>query len=180
MEVRDAVEADAEALAAIVDAPADVMRNVVHDRTVRVAVRQNDPGPNADVEMDAGVDVDANTEMDAGVDVDANTEGEGDTERGSEEGRARDGTAESVLGFVSFDAREDTVYVTQFGGTSDACERLIGEPVRFATNERMSVELIVEATDEVLTSVAESAGFDAAGRGPSFAGRKTVKYRLDP
>ncbi|WP_267641357.1 hypothetical protein [Haloarchaeobius amylolyticus] len=52
MYVRDAVEADAEALAAIADTPADVMRNLVHDRTVRVAEAEatevNDP--NADVE----------------------------------------------------------------------------------------------------------------------------------
>jgi hypothetical protein len=160
MEVRDAVEADADALAAIVDAPADVMRNVVHDRTVRVAVRQSDPGPNADVDVDGAVDV--------------------AVEGGEPGGDAGDATAESVLGFVSFDAREDTVYVTQFGGTSEACERLIGEPIRFATNERMSVELLVEATDEELTAVAESAGFDAEGRGPSFGGQRTIKYRLDP
>lgn len=147
MEVRDAVEADADALAAIVDAPTDVMRNVVHDRTVRVAVRRSDAGPNVDVEAD--------------------TEG----------GEAA--PDEDVLGFVSFDAREDTVYVTQFGGTADACKLLIGEPVRFATNERMNVELLVEASDDVLTSVAESAGFDPTGRGPSFGGRETVKYRLD-
>ena len=37
MNVRDAVEADAERLAALTDAPTDVMRNLVHDRTVRVA-----------------------------------------------------------------------------------------------------------------------------------------------
>ncbi|PSP87309.1 hypothetical protein BRC90_10840 [Halobacteriales archaeon QS_4_69_34] len=37
MEVRDAVEADAGRLAALTDAPTDVMRNLVHDRTVRVA-----------------------------------------------------------------------------------------------------------------------------------------------
>jgi hypothetical protein len=37
MEVRDAVEADAEPLAALADAPAETMRNLVHDRTVRVA-----------------------------------------------------------------------------------------------------------------------------------------------
>ncbi|MCT9094857.1 hypothetical protein [Haloarchaeobius sp. HME9146] len=52
MHVRDAVEADAPALAAIADAPTDVMRNLVHDRTVRVAedegIEVNDP--NADVE----------------------------------------------------------------------------------------------------------------------------------
>lgn len=37
MEVRDAIEADAESLAALADAPAETMRNLVHDRTVRVA-----------------------------------------------------------------------------------------------------------------------------------------------
>ena len=37
MEVRDAVEADAESLAALASAPAETMRNLVHDRTVRVA-----------------------------------------------------------------------------------------------------------------------------------------------
>jgi hypothetical protein len=37
MEIRDAVEADAERLAALTGAPTDVMRNLVHDRTVRVA-----------------------------------------------------------------------------------------------------------------------------------------------
>ena len=37
MEVRDAVEEDADALASLVDGPRDVLRNVIHDRTVRVA-----------------------------------------------------------------------------------------------------------------------------------------------
>ncbi|MDQ2056172.1 hypothetical protein [Halobellus sp. H-GB7] len=48
--VRDAVEADAETLGSIVDLPADALRNVVHDRTVRLAVDQADAGPNADAE----------------------------------------------------------------------------------------------------------------------------------
>ena len=37
MEIRDAIEADAERLADLTGAPMDVMRNLVHDRTVRVA-----------------------------------------------------------------------------------------------------------------------------------------------
>jgi hypothetical protein len=141
MEVRDAVEADADDLAGIVDVPADVMRNVVHDRTVYVAIRHDEPGPNADVDGEGG---------------------------------------ESILGFVSFDAREDTVYVTQIGGTGEACERLLGEPVRFATNERMSVELLVETDDETLRSAVENAGFDSVGTGPNFGGQTTERYRLDP
>lgn len=51
MDVREAVEADAEPLADIADSPADVMRNLVHDRSVRVAVDEAvDPGPNADAD----------------------------------------------------------------------------------------------------------------------------------
>lgn len=37
MDVRDAVEEDADALARLADGPRDVLRNVIHDRTVRVA-----------------------------------------------------------------------------------------------------------------------------------------------
>jgi len=37
MDIRDAIEDDAERLAALADGPPDVMRNLVHDRTVRVA-----------------------------------------------------------------------------------------------------------------------------------------------
>lgn len=49
MRVRDAVEADAAAMAAIADAPTDVMRNIVHDRTVRVVEREaNARDENAD------------------------------------------------------------------------------------------------------------------------------------
>jgi len=41
MELRDAVEADAGRLADLTGAPRDVMRNLVHDRTVRVAERED-------------------------------------------------------------------------------------------------------------------------------------------
>ncbi len=142
MEVRDAVEADAESLAGIADAPVDVMRNLVHDRTVRVAER--DPsaaGPNADAAGDEG---------------------------------------DAIAGFVSFDAKEGTVHVTQFGGTPEACERLLAEPVRFASNEGMAVELLVAEDDGERRDAAERAGFGRAGRGPRFGGTPTVRYRLDP
>lgn len=42
MEIRDAVEADAPDLAELADSPRDVLKNMVHDRTVRVAVTNND------------------------------------------------------------------------------------------------------------------------------------------
>jgi len=141
MNVRDAVEADASALASLADAPTDVMRNLVHDRTVRVAEREDQSaGPNADVD-----------------------------ESGAE-----------LLGFVSFDARERTVHVTQLSGTDDACRRLLSEPVSFAAGEGMSVELLVEDDDEAVKTAAEDAGFSADGAGPRFEGVPTVRYRLRP
>jgi len=51
MDVRDAVEADAERLAELTDSPQDVMRNLVHDRTVRVA--ETDDGIEGFVSYDA-------------------------------------------------------------------------------------------------------------------------------
>ena len=44
MDVRDAVEADADRLGELADGPQDVMRNLVHDRTVRVAVEGTGEG----------------------------------------------------------------------------------------------------------------------------------------
>ena len=42
MQVRDAVEADADRLAELTGRPRDVMRNLVHDRTVRVGIADGD------------------------------------------------------------------------------------------------------------------------------------------
>lgn len=123
MEVRDAVEADADRLAELADAPPDVMANLVHDRTVRV------------VEDDG------------------------------------------VQGFVSFDARDGTVHVTQLGGDRAACERLLEEPARFARAEAMPVELVVTVDDEPARAAAEAAGFSDGGEGPRFDGVATVRYR---
>jgi hypothetical protein len=142
MEVRDAVEADADALSAIADVPADVLRNLIHDRTVRVAQREaTAAGPNAD------------------------TGGDDDGD---------------VVGFVSFDVRNSTVHVTQLAGTAAACERLLAEPVRYATGEGMTVELLVIEDDDTIREAAETAGFSRSGPGPTFDGKSTVRYRLDP
>lgn len=42
MDVRDAVESDAEVIATLADAPVDAMRAIVHDRTVRVLAVDDD------------------------------------------------------------------------------------------------------------------------------------------
>ncbi|MFB6194489.1 MAG: hypothetical protein ABEI75_05435 [Halobaculum sp.] len=140
MRVRDAVEADAAALAAIADAPADAMRRVIHDRTVRVA------------ESDA-------TATDPNEDA-------GDAEA-------------ELLGFVSFDARAETVHVTQFDGTRDACERLVSEPLRFAANEGMAVELLVVDGQRAVRDAVTDAGFERVGSGPRFDGSPTTRYRME-
>jgi hypothetical protein len=131
LEVRDAVEDDAERLAELTGAPSDVMRNLVHDRTVRVACE----------EQDAEAD---------------------------------------LLGFVSFDAEGRTVHITQIAGTETAMRRLFEEPRRFASNEAMTVELLVPGDDHGLRETAEHVGFEEDGTGPRFDGTRTVRYRLEP
>jgi hypothetical protein len=127
MDIRDAVEADADRLAELTGSPQDVMRNLVHDRTVRVATDE-----------------------------------------------------EVIQGFVSYDAREETVHVTQLEGTEDVRDRLLEEPIRFADSEGMAVEVLVPEDEGGTRESAESAGFERTGTGPTFEGQPTVRYRLDP
>ena len=127
MEIRDAVEADAGRLADLADSPPDVMRNLVHDRTVLVATED-----------------------------------------------------EEVAGFVSYDAKQGTVHVTQLAGPTEVCERLLKEPIAFAEREHMAVELLVTADESEVEAAVEAAGFTDSGSGPKFAGESTVRYRLEP
>ncbi|MEF8785689.1 MAG: hypothetical protein V5A45_07115 [Haloarculaceae archaeon] len=126
MDVRDAVEADAGRLAALTDAPRDVMRNLVHDRTVRVAERD-----------------------------------------------------EEIVGFVSYDARERTVHVTQLEGDRDSFDRLLEEPLSFADAEGMAVELLVPEGEADVRAAALDAGFDEIGSGPRFEGDSTTRFRRE-
>lgn len=126
MELRDAVESDAERLASLTDAPQDVMRNLIHDRTVRVA------------------------------------------EDGDE-----------VSGFVSFDAREQTVYVTQIEGGPGVYTDLLDEPIRFARSEGMDIELFALDSEEDLQDAVVDADFERVGPGPRFEGEPTTRYRLE-
>lgn len=126
MELRDALEADASRLASLTDTPRDVMRNLVHDRTVRIAERDGD-----------------------------------------------------IVGFVSYDARDQTIHVTQLEGKESICERLLEEPLRFARTESMAVELLVLETESEIQSVAAEMGFDRVGNGPRFEGEPTVRFRAD-
>jgi hypothetical protein len=126
MELRDALEADAGRLASLTDTPRDVMRNLVHDRTVRIAERDDD-----------------------------------------------------IVGFVSYDARDQTIHVTQLEGKESIYEQLLEEPLRFARREGMAVELLVLEAESEIQSVASEMGFDRIGSGPQFEGEPTVRYRAD-
>lgn len=126
MELRDAVEADAGRLASLTDTPRDVMRNLVHDRTVRIAERDGD-----------------------------------------------------IVGFVSYDARDQTIHVTQLEGEDSVYERLLEEPLRFARSEEMAVELLILDEETDVQDVATEMGFDRIGNGPSFEGKPTVRFRAE-
>ncbi len=175
MNVRDALEADADALASIADSPTDVMRNLVHDRTVRVA-EDGTHDPNADV-GDTSSSV-AASHADGDDDDDAAAgDGRPDNAESTQYGGS---DPEDLLGFVSFDVQGDTVHVTQIGGTEDACERLLAEPVRFASGEGLAVEILVPRDDEPVEEAAASLGFDNQGLGPRFDGDRTIRFRLEP
>jgi hypothetical protein len=126
MELRDAVEADAGRLASLTDAPRDVMRNLIHDRTVRVA-EEND----------------------------------------------------EIVGFISFDAREQTVHVTQIEGDPDVYETLLEEPLRFAQSEGMAVELLAVDSASEVHAAADEIGFERSGAGPRFEGEPTTRFRIE-
>ena len=163
--IRDAVESDARTLGSIVDLPADALRNVVHDRTVRLAVtREPEIGPNADVGAPDESDGDA---------VDSGAGGTGDSDPDLDDD-------ESVLGFVAFDVRDGTVHVTQLAGDEVVAEQLLAEPIRFALNEGFSVEFVVPRSDDDAEAAAEAAGFAPVGRGPRFDGEPTTRYRYRP
>ncbi|MFC6796559.1 MULTISPECIES: hypothetical protein [unclassified Haladaptatus] len=127
MDVRDAVEDDAGTLAEMTGSPSDVMRNLIHDRSVRVAETKGD-----------------------------------------------------IIGFVSFDAEHRTVYVTQLSGETKVAKRLLDEPLRFASKERMSVELLVPEDEAPILDAADSVGFARVGSGPRFGTTPTVRFRKDP
>ncbi|MEF8780356.1 MAG: hypothetical protein V5A46_06735 [Haloferacaceae archaeon] len=150
MRVRDAVEADADAMARLTEQPADVMRNLVHDRTVRVAVE----GSNSSGKTTRSVASETESDPDESTDP-------------------------PLLAIVSFDARQETVHVTQLAGDREAVGRLLEEPIRFARGEGMDVEAIVGADDEMARAAVETKGFDRVGSGPLFGGNPTVRYRLE-
>ncbi|WP_280587627.1 hypothetical protein [Halorubrum sp. Boch-26] len=172
MRIRDALESDAEALATVTGRPEDVVRNMIHDRSVRVAVADDsDRGDGEDGDEGDGEDGDRG-------DGDEGDGEDGDRGDGEDGDRGDDNREETVLGFVAFDVRDGTVHVTDFDGSGSTVERLFEEPRRFAHREEMGVEVVVP-NDEATSEVIEASGFTAAGKGPRFEGRRTTRYRIE-
>ncbi|MGM0446763.1 MAG: hypothetical protein ACQERM_00745 [Methanobacteriota archaeon] len=151
MRVRDAVEADAAALGSMTGRPEGVVRDMIHDRSVRVAV----------------------------PDEAADRVGAGDEDESASRSADADTPVDAVDGFVAFDARGGVVHVTNVEGDSDAVRRLFEEPVRFGTREGMSVEAILP-TNGSAVEAAEAVGFETVGSGPRIDGASTTRYRFDP
>ncbi|EMA60440.1 hypothetical protein C470_09010 [Halorubrum distributum JCM 13561] len=151
MRVRDAVEADAAALGSMTGRPEGVVRNMIHDRSVRVGVTDEATGRDdaSDGADPAGRSADDDTPVDA------------------------------VAAFVAFDVRDGVVHVTNVEGDPEAVRRLFEEPVRFATREGMTVEAVLP-TDGTAVDAAEAVGFAAVGSGPRIDGASTARYRFDP
>lgn len=166
MRVRDAVEADAAALADLRGRPTDAIVEMIHQRTVVVGER--DGGPESDGQEDGGPESD-----DASV-------GRGIEATGRVDAGASDDRSQTrVAGFVAFDATDDRVHVTSFAGTSPAVERLLEVPKRFARRESMAVEVVVVDDEPERIEPVEAAGFAAVGAGPRFDGQTTTRFRLD-
>ena len=155
MDVRDAVERDAAAMTALTDAPEQVLRNVIHERSVRIATERS---------------------TEDGEDDGSPARGGGEDDGSPARGGGEDDP--EIRGFVSYDAREDAVFVTQFGGDREACERLLAEPIRFARAEGLPVEVTLRDGDDEMRAAAEAVGFERAGAGPRFRGEPTRRYRL--
>ncbi|EMA66105.1 hypothetical protein C461_13073 [Halorubrum aidingense JCM 13560] len=156
MRVRDALESDAETVAAAIDRPREAVIDMIHDRSVRVAVSADETdGREADHEGDAA----------SGSDHEGDAASEGET-------------GSSVAGFVAFDVHGQTVHVTEFDGDEPTLRRLFEEPRRFADREGLSVEVVVPDSDPA-SEIVEAIGFVPAGPGPRFDGRTTTRYRIE-
>ncbi|WP_096390297.1 hypothetical protein [Halopenitus persicus] len=173
MRVRDAVEADAEAIAALAEQPVDATREVIHDRSVRVAIPEEptssreEPTSSREEPTSSREEPTSNPER---PDPESPTDAESTAPTGSE--------PTNPTAYVAFDAHREAVHLTGFGGEKAALERLLEEPRRFADREGMAVEAIVDRDDDERRSIVESVGFEETGAGPRFDGSETVRYRI--
>ena len=170
MRVRDAIEADAAALADLRDRPTDAIVEMIHQRTVVVGEHDGEPGDDREHGGEPGADGGADTGWDAD---------RGKTVSRSESNESDDQSPRNITGFVAFDATDDRVHVTSFAGSPSTIERLLEVPKRFARRESMDLEVVVVDNDPERVEPVERAGFVPVGDGPRFGGQTTTTFRLD-
>ncbi|MFB6217744.1 MAG: hypothetical protein ABEH77_00970 [Halobacteriaceae archaeon] len=172
MFVRDAVQDDADDLAALADLPVAAATHLIVERTVRVACEE-DAADGTAGDGDGGEDTtDGDGKRSDGRDPERDDGADG-------RGPATGETVGTPRGFVAFDAQPGVVHVTQLAGDPEAVGRLLEEPAGFADSEGMAVEAVVPDDDEDLRAAVESFGFDPAGEGPHFGEEPTRRYRLE-
>jgi hypothetical protein len=165
MRVRDAVEADAAALADLCGRPTDAIVEMIHQRTVVVG----EPDSNSEGRNERDEESEDNE-----AHIDHNTEATTRTSTGASDERLQTG----VAGFVAFDATDDQVHVTSFAGAPSTVERLLEVPKRFARRESMDLEAVVVDNEPKRVRPVEAAGFTPVGAGPRFDGEPTTRFRL--
>ncbi|WP_049984009.1 hypothetical protein [Halorubrum sp. BV1] len=166
MRIRDAVEADSEAIAAATGRPRSVVIDTIHDRSVRVAVAE----PKGEQLKSDGESSESDGESSESND---DRRGQHDSPKEVENG----GGGDRVIGFVAFDARGNTVHVSDFDGDDGVVRRLLEFPRRFAAREKMALEVVVP-NDHDRQALSEM-GFEAIGSGPRFRGKETTRYRIE-
>ena len=176
MRVRDAVEADAAALADLRDRPTDAIVEMIHQRTVVVGERdgEHEDGGERDGEHEDGGERDGEHE-DGSEHVGRGPE----AATGAGAGTSDDRSPTEVAGFVAFDATDDQVHVTSFAGAPSTVERLLEVPKRLARRESMDLEVVVVDDEPKRVRPVEEAGFTPVGAGPRFDGQPTTRFRID-
>lgn len=159
MQVRDAVEGDAAAIARLANLSEDAARRLLRERSVLVA---SDGGAERAAAPDDGSDV----------------TGDGGDQADTGDGDGAD--LAEVTGCLAYDATTDAVHVTTLAGDREAFESLLAEPLRFADGEELPVEVVVPVSERATQSHLADLDFREAGDGPRFDGEATIRLRRSP
>jgi len=88
---------------------------------------------------------------------------------------------DQIAGFVAYDTWRGAVHVTRLGGDPSVLGDLLVAPCEFAEREDLPVEVVLpDEDDDEVRSILDEEGFEDAGAGPMFDGRRTRRYRRRP
>ena len=84
---------------------------------------------------------------------------------------------DDIHGLVGFDVTEDAVRIGRLAGDPACFDALVDEPVRFAMQEGLPVEMVVLEDDQGVRQALREAEFEAIDTGPDFQGESSVRFR---